>query len=70
MRRESPAGSSSTFDSLPNHPKLHPSRIALFSPEGELQCAGQFTTTVTCCNKNYEVDIFVKSGEHASNFAK
>ena len=39
----------------------------MISPGGELQCAGQFTTTVTCCNKNYEVDIFVKSGEYASS---
>ena len=61
------AMSKSTFDSLPNHPKLHPSRIVLFSPGGELQCAGQFTTIMTRCNKNYEVDIFVISGEHASN---
>ena len=61
------AMSKSTFDSLPNQPKLHPSRIARFSPGGKLQCAGQFTTTVTCCNKNYEVDIFVITGEHASN---
>ena len=61
------AMSKSTFDSLPNQPKLHPSRISHFSSGGELQCAGQFTTTVTCCNKNYEVDIFVISGEHASN---
>ena len=55
-----------SFDSLPNQPRLHPSRIALFSPGGEVQCEGQFTTTVTCCNKNHEVDIFVISGEHAT----
>ena len=59
--------SKSTFDSLPNQPTLHPSKIALFSPGGKLQCAGQFTTAVTHCNKKYEVDIFVISGEHASN---
>ena len=57
--------SKSTFESLPNQPKLHPSRKALFSPGGKLQCAGQFTTTVTCCNKNYEVDIFVISRQAA-----
>ena len=55
------AMSKSIFDSLPNQPKIHPFRIALFSPGGELQCAGQSTTTVTCYNKNYEVDIFVIS---------
>ena len=53
------AMSKSIFDILPNQPKLHPPRIAFLSPGGELQCAGQSTTTVTCCNKNYEVDIFV-----------
>ena len=36
-----------SFDSLPNEPKLHPSKIALFSPGGKLQCAGQFTTAAT-----------------------
>ena len=61
------AMSKSTFDSLPNQPKLHPSRIALFSPGGDSQCAGQFTTTVTYFNKKYEVEISVISGEHASN---
>ena len=61
------AMSKSTFDSLPSQLKLHPSRIVLFSPGGELQCAGQFTTIMPCCNKNYEVDIFVISGDHASN---
>ena len=59
--------SKTTFDSLPNQPKLHPSMIALFSPGGKLQCAGQFTTAVTHCNKKYGVEIFVSSGEHASN---
>jgi len=44
-----------TFDSLPYQPKLHPSSIALFSPGGKLQCAGQFKTVVTHCNKEYEV---------------
>ena len=29
--------------------------------------SGQFKTAVTHCNKEYEVDIFVISGEHASN---
>ena len=59
--------SKSTFDSLPNQPKLHASKIALFSPGGKLQCAGQFTTTVTHCNKKYQLNVFVISGEHASN---
>ena len=45
--------SKSSFDSLPNEPKLHPSKIALFSPGGKLQCARQFTTAVTHCNKKY-----------------
>ncbi|CAH3043786.1 unnamed protein product, partial [Porites lobata] len=57
----------SAFDSLPNQPKLHPAMIALFSPGGKLQCAGQFTTAVTHCNKKYQLNIFVISGEHASN---
>ena len=61
------AMSKTTFDSLPYQPKLDPSSIALFSPGGKLQCAGQFKTAVTRCNKEYEVDIFVISGEHASN---
>lgn len=59
--------SKSTFDSLPNQPKLHPSKIVLFSPRGKLQCAGQFTTAVTHCIKRYEVDILVISGDHVSN---
>ena len=59
--------SKTTFDSLPYRPNLHPFSIALFSPGGKLQCAGQFKTAVTHCNKEYEVDIFVISGEHASN---
>ena len=61
------AMSKTTFDSLPYQPKLHPSSIALFSPGGKLQCAGQLTREVTHCNKKYQVDIFVISGEHASN---
>ena len=56
------------FDSLTNQPKLHPSRIALFSPGGELQCAGHFTTTLTCCNKNCEVDIFIISDKHPAKW--
>ena len=60
------AMSKTTFDSLPYQPKLHPSSIALFSLGGKLQCAGQFTTAVTHCNKEYQVDIFVISGEHSS----
>jgi len=59
--------SKSSFDSLPNQPTLRPSKIALFSPGSKLQCAGQFTTAVTHCNRKYEVDIFVISGELASN---
>ena len=59
--------SKSTFDSLPNRPELHLSKIALFSPGGTLQCAGQFTTSVAHCDKKYEVNIFVVSGDHASN---
>ena len=59
--------SKSTFDSLPNQPKLHSSKIALFSARGKLQCAGQFTTAVTHCNKKYQLNVFVISGEHASN---
>ena len=47
---------------------LHPSKIDLFSPGGRLQCAGQFKTAVTHCNKKYEVGIFVISGDYASNF--
>ena len=62
-----PAMSKKTFDSFLYQPKLHPSSIALFSPEDKLQCVGQFTTAVNHCNKKYEVDIFVISGEHASN---
>ena len=59
--------SKSTFDSLPNQPKLHPPKIALFSPGGKLQCAGQFTTAVTRCNKKYQLNVFVLSGELTSN---
>ena len=59
--------SKSTFDSFRNQPKLHPPMIALFSPGGKLQCAGQSTTVVTHCDKKYEVDIFVISGDHVSN---
>ena len=58
--------SKSTFDSLPNQPKLHPAKKALFSPGGKLQCAGQFTTAVTHCSK-YQLNVFVISGEYASN---
>ena len=59
--------SKSTFDSLPNQPKLHPFKIALFIPGDKLQCAGQFTTAVIHCNKKYQLNVFVISGEHASN---
>ena len=59
--------SKSTFDSLPNQPKLLPAKIALFSPGGKLQCTGQFTTAVTYCNEKYQLNVFVISGEHASN---
>lgn len=59
--------SKSTFDSLPNRPNLYPSKIAVFSPGGKLQYAGHFTTALTHCNKKYEVDIFVISGDHVSN---
>ena len=57
----------STLDSLPNQPKLHPSNIALFSPGGKLQCAGQFTTAVAHCNKKYQLNVFVIIGEHAES---
>ena len=59
--------SKSTFDSLPNQHKIRPSRIALFSPRGKLKFAGQFITIVTYCNKNYDVDTIVISGEHVNN---
>ena len=59
--------SKSTFDSLPNQPKLHPSKRALFSPGGTLQCPGQFTRAVTHCNEKYRLSVFVISGELASN---
>ena len=61
------AMSKTTFDRLPYQPELHPSSIALFIPGGKLQCAGQFKTAVKNCNKEYEVDITVISGEHSSN---
>ena len=32
-----------------------------------MQFSGQFTTSVTHCDKKYEVDIFVISGKHASS---
>ena len=38
---ESAATSKQAFDSLPNQSKLYSSNIALFSPGGKLQCAGQ-----------------------------
>lgn len=59
--------SKSTSHTLPNPSMLHPSKIDLFSPGGRLQCAGQFKTAVTHCNKKYEVYHFVISGDHASN---
>ena len=58
----------STFDTLPNQSMLHLFKIDLFSPGGRLQCAGQFKTAVTPCNKKYEVYNLVISGDHASNF--
>ena len=57
----------STFHTLPNQSMLHPSKIDLLSPGGRLQCAGQFKTAVTHCDKKYEVYHFVISGDHASN---
>ena len=51
--------SKSIFDSLPNKPKLHPCKRALFSPGGKLQSVGNIDR-----NKKYENYMFVTSGEH------
>jgi len=52
----------STYEALPQRPKLKPSNAVLSSPGGMLNCKGQFTAEISLKNKLYCVDIYVIQG--------
>ena len=49
----------STYEALPQRPKLKHSNAVLSSPGGMLNCRGQFTAEISLKNKLYYVDIYV-----------
>ena len=57
----------STYQALPQRPKLKPSNAMLSSPGGMLKCKGQFTAEISHNNKQYFVDIFVIEGSCVNN---
>ena len=57
----------STYQALPECPKLKPSNAVLSSPGGMLNCKGQFTADISLKNKQYRVDIYVIEGACVNN---
>lgn len=54
--------SASTYQALPERPKLKPSNAVLSSPGGILSCKGQFTADISLKNKLCRVEIYVTEG--------
>jgi len=49
----------STYEALPQRPKLKPSTAGLSNPGGMLKCKGQFTAEILLKNKPYFIDMYV-----------
>ena len=60
----------STYQALPQRPKLKPLNAALSSPSGMLNCEGQFTAEISLKNKQYFVDIYVIDGSCVNNLPR
>ena len=52
----------STFEALPQRPKLKSLNAMLSSPGGMLNCKGQFTAEISLKNKLYFIDIYIIEG--------
>lgn len=59
--------SASTYQALPERPKLKPSNAVLSSPGGILSCKGQFTADISLNNKLCRVEIYVIEGPCVNN---
>ncbi|EDO38514.1 predicted protein [Nematostella vectensis] len=59
--------SESTYNHLPNPPKLEPERADISSPGGKLICKGQFLTGAQLNGEAYQVKMFVIAGEQVNN---
>ena len=57
----------STYEALPQRPKLKSSNAMLSSPGGMLNCKGQFTAEISLKNKLYFIDIYVIEGVCVNN---
>ena len=57
----------STYEALPQRPKLKPSNAVLSSPGGMLKCRGQFTAEISLKNKPYFIDMYVIEGVCVNN---
>ena len=57
----------STYEALPQRPKLKSSNAMLSSPGGMLNCKGQFTAEISFKNKPYFIDIYVIEGVCVNN---
>ena len=59
--------STSTYQALPQRPKLKPSNAVLSSPGGELKCKGYFPVEISLKHKQYCVDIYVIEAASVNN---
>lgn len=57
----------STYQALPQRPKLKPSSALLSSLGGMLSCKGQFIANISHKNKLYCLDIYVIEGDCINN---
>ena len=57
----------STYEALPQRPKLKLSNAVLSSPGGMLNCKGQFTAEIPHKNKLYFIDSYVIEGVCVNN---
>ena len=57
----------STYEALPQRPKLKSLNAMLSSPGGMLNCKGQFTAEISLKNKLYFIDIYVIEGVCVNN---
>ena len=57
----------STYEALPQRPKLKPSNAVLSSPGGMLKCRGQFIVEISLMNKSYFIDMYVIEGVCVNN---
>ena len=57
----------STYEALPQRPKLKSSNAMLSSPGWMLNCKGQFTAEISLKNKPHSIDIYVIEGVCVNN---